>query len=168
MDSITIGFSKPKTWKPFAWLIMQGYGTPYAHVYIKFHSESYDRDLVYQASGLAVNFMNKQHFQEHNTVVQEFQIAISEEDKKAMVQFAIDSIGSPYGMKDCLGLAWVRFCEIFGKKVKNPFDDGMKMWVCCELGYYVWKTYVKKEQAVDAGDITPKSLYNQLNVKGSQ
>jgi hypothetical protein len=163
MNSIIIGFSKPKKFKLFAWAIMKGYNIPYDHVYIKFHSDSYERDLIYQASGLAVNFMSVDIFNSINDVVQEFTFPITDDNKKAMVQFCIDNVGKPYGFKDILGLAWARVLELCGKKVNNPVNDGQNSWVCCELGAYVLETFVGKDIPEQLNDITPLDLYNYLS-----
>jgi hypothetical protein len=72
---VSIGFSRPKNlWlKPGALAIMawQG-GVPYAHVYIRVHSNYTDETLVYQASQGMVNCMNYDNFKPVETIVAEF------------------------------------------------------------------------------------------------
>lgn len=162
MENITIGFSRPQKWKPFAWLIMTAYGIPYDHVYIKFHSNYYERDVIYQASSTMVNFMSPIVFQANNIIVKEFQLDISTENKKNMVKFAMDNAGIPYGIKQCLGLAIVKICEMFGKKILNPFKDGGKTYVCCELATYVLEQYDSISIPFDQDTINPKELYDYL------
>lgn len=163
MNSLVVGFSKPKKWKAFAWLIMKGYNIPYDHVYIKFHSDTYSRDLIYQASGLAVNFMSTAIFETANDVVREFTFQISDAKKVSMIQFAIDNSGKPYGFKEILGLAWVRLNELIGRKVDNPVKDGSNTWVCCELVASILENFAGIEIQEDLSDITPKDLYNYLS-----
>lgn len=157
-DKLIVGFSKPKTWKPFAWLIMKGYSIPYDHVYVSFHSESLNRDVVFQASGLSVNFMGKVFFDE-NDVLDEFELSISEENKKKLLQFALDNAGNPYGIKIALGLALVRIASLFGKKIKNPFGGE---FVCSTLVGHI----LKKFEGIDIPDsrdnINPKEVYDYM------
>ncbi len=161
MANITIGFSRPKTWKPYAWLIMKLYNTSYDHVYIKFYSESYQRELIYQASGIRVNFMSHEIFFNDNICIAEFDIGVSEEDKKKTIQFAIDNCGKPYGIKAAIGLGIVRICEMFGKTIKNPLDDGQKTYVCCELAAQILINIGYKFNK-DVDNISPKDLNNFL------
>lgn len=162
MEGVIVGFSKPKKWKPFAWLIMQAYDIPYNHVYVRFYSEFYERNLIYQASGTKVNFMGEDLFLQDNDVIAEFELSITNEQKKAMIQFAIDSCGQAYGIKAVVGLAWVRICEWFGKVVKNPFRDGKTTYVCSELGAYILENYAHLKLPKNYEDITPKDLYECL------
>lgn len=164
MEEIKIGFSKPKKWKPFAWLIMIGYGIPYDHVYVKFHSDKYDRDLIYQASKTLVNFMGTEIFKEENFIIDEFSISISDEQKIKMMKFAIDNSGKPYGIKQAFGMAIVRIAEMFGKYIKNPFKDEGKTYVCSELAAYILEEFAGKSIPKDIDDITPKDLYEYLNL----
>lgn len=158
---IKVGFSKPNKWKPFSWLIMIGYNIPFDHVYISWNSKKLDRDIVYQASSTMVNFMGSVFFK-NNIVVDEFQIKLSDENYKKMVQFAIDTAGEPYGIKECFGLAYVRICELLGFKVKNPFNADGTTYVCSELVGYILQEYANLKIDNDLADITPLEVYNCL------
>lgn len=160
MDNIIVGFSRPKKWKPFAALIMVGYNIPYDHVYIKFNSDYYKRDIIYQASSTMVNFMSPIIFEEKNIIVKEFQIPISDNNKKAMVQFAIDNAGKPYGIMGCFGLIIVRICELFNKNIKNPFGDGEQSYICCKLGAKIVEEYNHIDVPYDLDTINPKQLFD--------
>jgi hypothetical protein len=162
MESIIVGFSKPKTWKPFAWLIMVGYGIPYDHVYVKIRADKLNRDLLYQASQLTVNFMAEEIFNAANNIVQEFPVQISSENKAKLLQFAIDNSGKPYGIIEAFGLAIVRICEIFGKKIKNPFGDGGATYVCSELAGYILIEFAGAQIPENLDNITPRDVYNYL------
>jgi hypothetical protein len=168
MDKLTVGFSKPKKWKPFAWLIQKAFNISYDHVYIKIYSESYERDLIYQASGLAVNFMGSDVFDSINDTVVAFELEVSCENRKAMVQFAIDNAGKPYGLKEILGLAYVRIAELCGKTVKNPFKDGAHTYVCSELVSYMLQQYDGAVLPKDYEDMTPKDVYDYLMLLGNK
>lgn len=161
MTNVIIGFSKPKKWKIFAALIMWFYDVPYDHVYVKFYSKRYDRDLIYQASKMMVNFMSPSVFEEENVVIQEFTLPISAKSKKKAMQFAIDNAGKPYGILECLGLAWIKICANFGHKVKNPFGDGRTTYVCSELGAFILRDCDLKLPD-DPENLSPKDLYDFL------
>lgn len=162
MEQIIIGFSRPKTWKPFAWLIMKGYGIPYDHVYIQFHSKAYDRDLIYQASSTMINFMSPAIFDEDNIRVKEFTINITAQTKKAIIQYCIDNAGVPYGKKQVLGLVWVRLNDIFGKKILNPYRDGRMTEVCCEAAAFILRDFMGIKIDHDLDTINPKELYELI------
>lgn len=164
MAKFKVGFSKPTnmTFKWFAWIIMEGYGIPYDHVYVRVHSDSLDRDIIYQASGLAVNFMSPTIFSSINTSIAEFDIEISDEKYKAMMQFAIDNAGKAYGIKEAFGMGIVRICEIFGKKIQNPFRDGQQTYVCSELAGYILEEFAGDQIQGDVYDMSPKVVYDYL------
>ena len=136
MEEIIIGFSKPKNNKfpIFSWLIRLIEWTPYSHVYIQWHSDSLERDIIYQASGTMVNFMGSKRFNEHVETLFQYKIKCSSEAKKRVVQKAIDLAGAPYGVKQVFGITLVKLMRFFGKDIVNPFADGSKTWVCSELG----------------------------------
>lgn len=161
MEKITIGFSRPKTWKPFAWLIMAGYDIPYDHVYVKFYSDSYARDIIYQASSTMVNFMSPTIFYGNNISVKEFEFDITPEKKIEMIQFCIDNAGVPYGKLQVLGLIWVRLNDLVGKKILNPFRDGRASEVCDEIAAFILK-FVDINVDVDLDTLNPKELYEIL------
>lgn len=166
MAIIKVGFSKPKTWKPFSALIMLGYGIPYDHAYIRYTSDFYNRDVIYQASSTMVNFMAPAIFEANNNVVQEFQINITDDKRKAMVGFAMDNAGKPYGIKECFGLAWVRINELFGRRIKNPFADGGKTYVCCEMAATILEDFANIQVPYNLDTLNPKELYDFMQKIG--
>ncbi len=163
METITVGFSRPKKWAAFAWLIMALYGTPYDHVYIKFHSNSLNREIIYQASKMLINFMGVSVFESDNIVYREFKVDISSENKKSLMQFAVDNAGKPYSVKEALGLGVVQILSFFGKKIKNPFKSGTDSYVCSVIGAYILENYTNNDVPGDFQDASPKSLYEFLS-----
>lgn len=162
MDSIIVGFSRPKTWKPFSWLIMTAYGNPFSHAYIKFYSKSLDRWIIYQASGFSVNFMNIQTFEDEEVIVYEKEIEITQEAKTRIIRFAMDNCGKPYGIKQVAGLGWVRLQELlFRKEIKNPLTDGIKSFFCSELVALILSMVgIKLPKAPE--DMAPKDVFGLL------
>jgi hypothetical protein len=164
MQTVTVGFSKPNKWKPFAALIMWGYNIPYDHVYIKFHSSFYDRNVIYQASGTMVNFMSPTVFDSANEIVKEFTLEITDQNMIKMVQFAMDNAGKPYGIKQCFGLAIVRIAEIFGKSIPNPFKADGSTYVCVQLVEDIVNEFTSVKIEQPSNTITPKSMYDDLSL----
>lgn len=147
---------------PFAWLIMKAYDISYDHVYIRFYSDKFARNLVYQSSKTMVNFIEFNNFCEANEIVKEFEVAITEIGRTKMIQFAVDNVGKPYGIKNALGLAIVKLCSFFNKKIRNPFSDAGKTYVCCELVAEILKEYTPTKIDQDINSINPKELYDIL------
>lgn len=147
---------------------MKGYGIPYSHVYIKIWSVKYNRYLIYQASHTMVNFMGTEIFTRENEIVKEFEVELKAEGKAALMQFAIDNAGVPYGVKDALGMAIKRIAEIFGFKIKNPFGDGEQSYVCCELAGYILDRFSKEKFNFEVEEISPKDVYEMLSSVAAQ
>lgn len=162
MEKVIIGFSRPRQTKILSSIIMGILDTPYSHVYIKIHSDSLERDLIYQASGLAVNFMAPAIFDAHNVVVKEFSFDVTSQKKKEILQFCVDNAGVPYGSKELIGLGWVCVNEKLGRKISNPFRDGRASYVCCELGAKVAEDFLEIPINQDLDDLTPKEFYEAL------
>lgn len=163
-DSIVFGFSRPSNLFPpplFAWLIMLFDWSNFSHSYIRFHSDAYDRDLVYQASGLKVNFIGWTMFQSEEVIVHEFQIPISTETKMKIVQYAIDNVGTPYALGAALGIVLVKITALFGKKIKNPISQ--KGYWCSEVAAIVLGDYMDAPITPDqARTMTPTDVCNFL------
>lgn len=161
---IKIGFSRPIKWKMFAWLIMKAYRINYDHVFISLNSAKYERELIYQASHTKVNFIGRILFLQDNLIIKEFEIDVTPENYKALMQFAIDNVGKPYGIKEAIGLGIVRLAEIFGKKIKNPFGDSGRTYICSELGGYVLKQFTNfKNLDIDCDNLNPQQLERYLS-----
>jgi hypothetical protein len=162
MRKVIIGFSRPKAhFIPFAWLIMAIEKTNYSHVFIRAHSESLDTDLIYQASGLQVNFMGPKYFDDRESSIYEFEAEVPDETYKAFMQWAIMNSGYPYSLKQALGIGLVR---VFNLK-KNPFVNDKKSWVCSELAGYVLSKFLDISISADALDTAGPSAIFDLCVK---
>lgn len=159
-EYIIIGFSTHRTFNILSEIIKKVEHTDFSHVYIKLFSTSLDRYLIYQASGLSINFCGQATFYEKNKDIAQFLIAVTAEQKKAMLQLAVDLAGKPYGMKDLIGIGLVRFLAFFGKKIKNPFADGSKTYICSELAATLLVQLGIPFEDLDS--TTPKDVYDTL------
>lgn len=130
---ITIGFSRHKGFAPLSWLIMLCERTKFSHAYIKIKSESLNRTLIYQATGSGVYFIGEEAFKLSSEVVEEYPLEVSPEHRIKLLQWAVDNSGKPYGKMQLLGLGVIRLVKLFGLKINNPFSNGNKAYICCEL-----------------------------------
>lgn len=151
---LTIGFSRAKGFAPISKLIMACERTNFSHAYIRIRSESLDRDLLYQAAGSGVHFVGRALFEQTAQVVEEYEIQIPDENRKAFLQWCVDEAGKPYGRLQILGLALIRLLKLFGIKIKNPFPNGDGAYVCCELVYRALRHLdIVRPQDQDAVDL---------------
>jgi hypothetical protein len=168
MTTISVGFSRPKTWKPYAKMIMCIYKIDYDHAYIRLHSDKYKRDLIYQASGAAVNFMGAGLFDKNNTVVAEYPVTLTDPNYITMMQFAIDNSGRPYGVKAVIGLFFVTIAAAFGKKISNPFNDNGETDFCTQLVGYIIENFLPELGLTEVpANLTPPELRAFMSKIGS-
>ena|SRR5271165_1256828 len=166
MDSIVIGFSRPKAFfEPFSWLIRLITWSKFSHAYIRYHNPYANRWIIFQASGLKVNIVGQALFNSQQIICQEFEIPVTTPTKLSTVQFAIDNIGKPYGLKQVAGFAWVLFMRVFRKKVKNPFYSNSSFF-CSELAGDVWNEIVQPTDDIDPATFSPKDMCLFLANKG--
>jgi hypothetical protein len=130
---IIVGFSRPWKFKVLSWIIRFVEHSKFSHAYAMTYSESLERWIVYQASGMAVNFEGSKRFYEHNEPVVEYVFEVPDEIRDQFLRNAIDIIGTPYGIKQLIGICWIRLGKLFGSKLRNPFRDGAATYVCSEL-----------------------------------
>lgn len=105
--------------------------TDFSHVYLLFWSAKMQRCLIYHAAGHTVHFANLERFEKDNTTTDLFEIPLSPDQHKGVMQFCIDNVGVPYGAVQLFGMLLVR---LFGALVHdNPFADGSMTQVCSEI-----------------------------------
>lgn len=164
MKDLVVGFSRPKTWKIFAWIIMKLLKTPYDHVYLRLYLHSYEREIIYQASGSRVNFMNFNIFENENDIIKEFNITTSEENYIKLLQFCIDNVAKPYSLKEAFGLGLTRIAKFFGLKIENPFKEQNNSYVCSVIASYIIENFTPIDLPENFQDMDPKDLYDFLEL----
>lgn len=158
MKTITIGFSESKKFLPIGcWLIKKWMGTPYSHVYMKFRSESLDRTLIYEAVGNGVRFMGDKVWQQQAKEVCSFDIQLSEENWKLLLQHCVDFAGTNYAYSQNLGIALAKVINL----KTNPFQSGQN---CSELVSEILKLE-GYNILCNTNLITPKDIYDILSKK---
>lgn len=129
MKTLIIGFSKPKSnWAIGSFLIRLFEKCDFSHAFIRWHSESLDRDLIYQASHGMVHFISGSKFDDSVTTVTQYTFDLTPIQSKNIVQKCIDLAGTKYGTLQLFGMAFERITGI-----RNPFRDGSRTYVCSEL-----------------------------------
>lgn len=160
MRSITVGFSaSTKKIQPFAKLIKWWDDTEYSHVYFKFHSVTYDVQMIYQASSTMLNYMSEDVFLLHNKVIEEINIDVSDEEYLELMKDCMESAGKEYGLMLVLGIFIADILNLTG----NPFPDKNKFvcsgWIARRLEKLGYK-FNKKINIVKPIDIN-KVLKNE-------
>jgi hypothetical protein len=164
MRKIIVGFSRPKKFlKPFSWAIRLIERTPYSHVYIRSRSENLGVDIVYQASGLQVNFMGLQRFRDHAVTLAEFEFEMPDEMYKNFMRWAITNSGADYSMKQPLGILLIKLFNLRD----NPFANGRSAWVCSELVGFVFDAFLGVKIDPKVLDIIgPKGIFKLCEEHG--
>jgi hypothetical protein len=159
---MTIGFSVPKKFNLFSWCIRKALETPYSHVYVSFVSSHFERKIIYQASGIAVNLIGENRFNANEDVIAEFDLPVSLDLQKEIIQSAIDTVGEPYGYKHVIGLVVYLLLKRFGIVIRVPFRNDTTA-VCSELAAKVLKEFVPQYGFLDPETATPKDVYLALS-----
>lgn len=155
MKTIAIGFSKPKNmlFPVISWGIRLYMRTPYSHAYMKFHSDSLDRDIVYESVGHGVRFVGSKFWNKHAESVCEYQVQITDESYKRLMQFCIDNAGKEYSVWQNVGVV---AADILNLKT-NPFSTGIEETNCAEEVCRALETVgYKFDKPLDL--ITPRDL----------
>jgi hypothetical protein len=157
MKNIIIGFSRSSSRFPiFSWLIMLAQRNNFSHTYIRFNVDSVNKEVVFQAKGLTVNFMGFELFKQEEIVVKEFELEISDTTYNNLIGSAIDLLGEPYSMLQILN------STIYLLFKKAPFDSQIKGWDCSKLVAYELQEELGFKIPEDLDVITPKDLYQFL------
>ena len=134
---VAIGFSRPKKWKVFSWLIMAVERTNYSHSFVTWKDENIQRRKIFEAVGAGVRIIGNILFKQKAEITEIYNFKVSEEVVIWLEQYAHDQSGKPYGYKHVIGLLLMRIYSAFGFKIANPFKDGDYSQICVEAGAYV-------------------------------
>ena len=124
MKTIIFGFSRPKTWKPFAKAIMWLDSIPYDHAFTMFPGLSWGVNFIYQQSGLRTNFMSGTLFDSIAHVEEQYELDIEDDIYSKIGNLCVQREGISYGILQVIGKGLVRIVYLLsnGKLAfKNPF-----------------------------------------------
>lgn len=132
---LLIEFTRPKgkIFPAVSWIIRKVQGTEYSHVrfsWVRTKSCGSEQKLVYEASGTNIRFVGPKAQEEMPVeVVKSFEIDLDRDEKKRLIDFAIDYAYVSYGFWQLIGIG---VAKMFCLK-KNPFAKGDYSQVCSEL-----------------------------------
>lgn len=139
-----IGFSKPKKFKLFSYLVRKVLKIPYSHVYIAFDVKNHD--ILIHANFKGVNALCYESFLKENDIVDAFNV--KEVFKESEVwSYAVSQLGKPYSVWNILAI-WLGI----------PLKDGEKRFICSEL---VLRALNLQHKVPD--NATPKDVYEYLS-----
>lgn len=168
MPVIYVGFSRPKKPTIVSKSIMFFIDAEFSHTYIKFRSASLEEELIYQASGLAVNFCGSDNFYINHESIFEIPIEISEEVYKKTLKYCVRNAGTPYGVKQLLGFVIYFVAKQLGFSLKNnPYSDGKTTQVCSETVGLILEECLDLSLQEKEDLLTPKDIYDFLVNRGA-
>lgn len=153
MEVISIGFSYNKK-SLLSKVIKAVEDSEYSHVYIRRKSKY--GEYVYQASGLAVNFMNIDIFLSENTIVEEYEFNLPDGKRDDLIAFFIKYAGAHYETLALIKLLLIVGSERFGIKMDIKGDDNK--FICSELGAFFCKEILEIKISENIDFITPTRL----------
>lgn len=164
---VSIGFSRPKKWKPLAWLIMKFTGN-FSHTFTTWKCTNIQARKVFEAVGSGVRIISNHRFREKAFVVDVFSFEVSDEVIFWLDRYTHEQAGKPYGYKHILGLAYVILMGCVGVKVKNPFKDGRYSEICLESGAHILEQALGIDLPGDIEDYTLKEFYQIVAEHGGR
>ena len=116
-----IGFSRPKKFKIFSWIIQKILKTNYSHTFLVFDVKSTGQKVIYQANIKGVNCLEYENFKKDNIILDEIYIS-NEKKQKNVLKFCISQLGKPYSV-----------IALFAILFNIKFGDKTKSYICSEL-----------------------------------
>jgi hypothetical protein len=160
MKYVVVGFSRPKKWKAFAKAIMWWDGSDISHAYIRFRSDRWDSDFIYQAANHRTHFIGGIYFSTINQIVEEYMFEVDDKVEASVGRLCVDREGKPYAIKQVIGASLVNllFLFSFGKirLKKNPFANGDDETVCIEEVSEILKRGLGVENSFDMDMLSVK------------
>lgn len=166
MKTIIIGFSRPIKPSLFAKAIMWSDKTNYDHAYIRWNWPDAGRDVIFQASSLAVNYESNSTFADHAIPVEEYELQVDDATYSKLMQFCIDNSNKPYGILEILGFVYVKVLKMIGLKVNNPFPSDGSSFVCSQLAATCLQIAGELQIDQNTANIDPLDLNNMIKAKG--
>lgn len=151
MKTLRIGFSTGRGFKVYSLLIRVLTGSRVSHTYQRIEVPEFDSEVIFQASGLKVNYENADIFASHSRVVEEYEVPVSDFYAHLAERMRVTEVGKPYGILQVVGYMWVLLLRRVGLRVKNPLADGNASHVCVELN-------AKQIGLKDVEGMTPEDL----------
>lgn len=134
MKTLYIGFSKPKSkFKIMSHVIRFIENSLYSHVYFSWHSDKYNCDMMYEATGHGVNFCNGDIFNKKATTVSLYKLELNDNEFDKLIQYFILNCGKEYAQSQLIGLGIKMLCSHFKVKFTNFIRNGDDRFICLEI-----------------------------------
>jgi uncharacterized protein YycO len=141
---------KPKSL--FSRLIRWHQKTPYSHVAIKYGSEYYGYDLIFEANWKGVRAINYDLWKkEKNEILKSHSYTVDKGHFRSKLQRSFIHLGAPYSFSTILKLG-------FGVEFKG---DGMSSFICSEIAAIFASEEIPKLDK-ERDKITPQDLYDAI------
>lgn len=129
MNKLILGFSKSKSiWKVGSQVIRATEKRDFSHAYIRYKCILTGIDIVAQASHGYVNEMNYEIFQEHNVVVEEYELECNEQQYIDVIKFIRVNLGKDYSKLQIILIAIKKLLH-FEVNVQNKDKE----FICSEF-----------------------------------
>jgi hypothetical protein len=168
MAKIIVGFSKPIKFALHAWIIEKIDGAKFDHAYLRLALPSLDREVIYQATSKGVYFVGRTLWLQTIQPVEEYELDITPDNYKTLLQFCIDNSGVPYGFLGVIGAGIVDIAAKCGKTIKNPLvkNGVFSSEFCSEIVTRVLDTVDPVQFNLVPGNITPNDLNTLIKKLG--
>lgn len=145
MKKVIVGFSH--SYNIFGKIIRWATSSKVNHVFIMFEEDGVD--IVFQASGLAVNYVNYSRFLDHSKILETYSLWMTDEEWTKCKHDQLLKLGTPYSWRDIVGFIWVLLNRKFDRDVENPLSDGDYAYICVDLTAeqlgYEWESTMTPE-----------------------
>jgi hypothetical protein len=160
MAILRVGFSCNS--KFFSSLIRWFTYSKVSHTYVRLSVPEFDETVIFHAAGLTVGYVNGKYFDEHQKIIEEYDVEISDFVAKEGEKARVTEAGKPYSWWQILGFLWVLAWRLIGVRCRNPFSNGRHAYVCVE-------TVVQQlGWGVDGESLTPEDLRTMVSKCGAR
>ena len=161
---IQVGFSKPINRVPifgyaFSWAIRALYCTEYSHVFVRWYVPAADTEVVYEASGTSVKFVNGDIFDRQSKTLYTYDLQITKEAYRRLLNYCLTNVGVSYGTLQAIGIG---LAYVF-KLPNNPFSNGNQKQICSELVANIIDENPKTAFGKDLDLVSPKDIKDFLD-----
>lgn len=122
---IIFGFCTPKKERMLSKLIRSVEKRPFSHSYVRFE-DPFGNDIIFQASGLAVNICSINNFLAVEQVVEEYEVEVDDVRKEVIWKYVVSRLGLSYSI---MQLVWILVKKIIGLEIGH---NNEKAVVCSE------------------------------------
>lgn len=136
MRKIKIGFSYPKKFMPFAWLIKLYTREPFSHVYVEYLDEITGQEMMAESSHGEFHKITKENWLGKNTIINEFDIDISDDSFYLIMRHINNHLQVDYSVTNIFGIPFYDLYELTNwkifLKIAKLFTDGASRLICSE------------------------------------